>query len=107
LTSATISVREEVTDLLQRLIRVDTVNPPGNETRAAELLRDYLEDSGAAVDCNVIGNAAGEFIEIQATAEGRPFLRKNLNEMLDLASLGLEQLFAAQREAIRAGVPAS
>jgi acetylornithine deacetylase/succinyl-diaminopimelate desuccinylase-like protein len=39
-------LREEVTDLLQRLIRIDTVNPPGNETRAAELLRDYLESSG-------------------------------------------------------------
>jgi acetylornithine deacetylase/succinyl-diaminopimelate desuccinylase-like protein len=42
----TVSLREEVTDLLQRLIRIDTVNPPGNETRAAELLRGYLEASG-------------------------------------------------------------
>jgi acetylornithine deacetylase/succinyl-diaminopimelate desuccinylase-like protein len=42
----TASLREEVTDLLQRLIRIDTVNPPGNETQAAELLRDYLESSG-------------------------------------------------------------
>jgi acetylornithine deacetylase/succinyl-diaminopimelate desuccinylase-like protein len=42
----TVSLREEVTDLLQRLIRIDTVNPPGNETQAAELLRDYLESSG-------------------------------------------------------------
>jgi acetylornithine deacetylase/succinyl-diaminopimelate desuccinylase-like protein len=46
---ATISLREEVTDLLQRLIRVDTVNPPGNETRAAELLREYLIESGVEV----------------------------------------------------------
>jgi acetylornithine deacetylase/succinyl-diaminopimelate desuccinylase-like protein len=43
---AVISLREEVTDLLSRLIRVDTTNPPGNETAAAELLRDYLEASG-------------------------------------------------------------
>ena len=42
----TASLREEVTDLLQRLIRVDTVNPPGNETRAAELLQEYLVSSG-------------------------------------------------------------
>jgi acetylornithine deacetylase/succinyl-diaminopimelate desuccinylase-like protein len=35
-----------VTELLQALIRLDTVNPPGNETQAAELLRDYLEESG-------------------------------------------------------------
>jgi acetylornithine deacetylase/succinyl-diaminopimelate desuccinylase-like protein len=39
-------LREEVTDLLSRLIQVDTTNPPGNETPAAELLRDYLEANG-------------------------------------------------------------
>jgi acetylornithine deacetylase/succinyl-diaminopimelate desuccinylase-like protein len=41
----------EVVDLLQRLIRLDTTNPPGNETAAAELLRDYLEAAG--VDCEL------------------------------------------------------
>ncbi len=40
------TLREETVDLLRELIRLDTVNPPGNETRAAELLRSYLEDSG-------------------------------------------------------------
>jgi acetylornithine deacetylase/succinyl-diaminopimelate desuccinylase-like protein len=39
-------LRDEVTDLLQRLIRLDTTNPPGNETAAAELLRDYLAANG-------------------------------------------------------------
>ena len=43
---ATLSLREEATDLLRQLIRFDTVNPPGNETRAAELLRDYLTAAG-------------------------------------------------------------
>jgi acetylornithine deacetylase/succinyl-diaminopimelate desuccinylase-like protein len=43
---ATLTLRGEATDLLQRLIRLDTVNPPGNETPAAELLRDYLAESG-------------------------------------------------------------
>src|SRR6266536_2341963 len=47
---ATVSTRDEVTELLQELIRVDTTNPPGNETAAAELLRSYLEESGAQVD---------------------------------------------------------
>jgi acetylornithine deacetylase/succinyl-diaminopimelate desuccinylase-like protein len=47
---ATISIRDEVTELLQELIRVDTTNPPGNETAAAELLRAYLEDSGVACE---------------------------------------------------------
>ena len=49
---STASLRDEVTDLLQRLIRVDTTNPPGNETAAAELLRDYLEANG--VTCELI-----------------------------------------------------
>ena len=62
---------------------------------------DYIEDSGAAVDCNIIGTGDGEFVEIQATAEGKPFPRRSVDELLDLASLGLEELFAAQREAIR------
>jgi acetylornithine deacetylase/succinyl-diaminopimelate desuccinylase-like protein len=44
------SLRDEVTELLQRLIRVDTTNPPGNETAAAELLRDYLEANGVACE---------------------------------------------------------
>jgi acetylornithine deacetylase/succinyl-diaminopimelate desuccinylase-like protein len=43
------SLRDEVTALLQALLRLDTVNPPGNESRAAELLRDYLAPSGVAV----------------------------------------------------------
>ncbi len=43
---ATVSLRQEATELLQELIRVDTVNPPGNETAAAEVLREYLGDHG-------------------------------------------------------------
>jgi acetylornithine deacetylase/succinyl-diaminopimelate desuccinylase-like protein len=46
-----VTVADEVTDLLQRLIRLDTTNPPGNETAAAELLRDYLEAAG--VECTL------------------------------------------------------
>jgi len=45
------TLRQEVTELLQGLIRIDTTNPPGNETAAAELLRDYLEDNG--VECEL------------------------------------------------------
>ena len=44
------SLRDEVTGLLQRLLRVNTVNLPGNETAAAELLRDYLAQSGVACE---------------------------------------------------------
>jgi acetylornithine deacetylase/succinyl-diaminopimelate desuccinylase-like protein len=49
---STTTLRDEVTDLLQRLIRVDTTNPPGNETAAAELLREYLEANG--LECELI-----------------------------------------------------
>ena len=43
-----VSLRQEVTELLQELIRLDTVNPPGNETRAAEALERYLARNGVA-----------------------------------------------------------
>jgi acetylornithine deacetylase/succinyl-diaminopimelate desuccinylase-like protein len=51
----TLSLREEVTDLLRGLIRLDTVNPPGNETAAAELLCEYLEENG--VRCELYARA--------------------------------------------------
>ena len=50
--STTTSLREEVTELLRTLLRVDTVNPPGNETRAAEVLRDYLAEQG--IPCELV-----------------------------------------------------
>jgi acetylornithine deacetylase/succinyl-diaminopimelate desuccinylase-like protein len=49
---ATVSVRDEATELLRELLRLDTVNPPGNETRAAELLRAYLEEAG--LECELL-----------------------------------------------------
>jgi ribonuclease PH len=66
---------------------------------------DYAEDSRAGVDCNVVGTGDGTLVEIQATAEGKPFDRRSLVELLDLANLGLEALFAAQRDAVRAAAP--
>ena len=56
----------------------------------------YAEDSHAEVDCNVVMNTAGEFIEVQGTAEGRPFSRETMNTLLDLAQRGIEQLMALQ-----------
>jgi len=63
---------------------------------------DYSEDSRAAVDCNVVMNAAGEFVEVQGSAEGRPFSRGQLDEMLSAASAAIDALIARQREAITA-----
>ena len=59
---------------------------------------DYSEDSRADVDFNVVGTDAGTFVEVQGTAEGRPFDRAAMDSLVDLASAGLEQLFAAQTE---------
>ncbi len=61
---------------------------------------DYSEDSRAEVDLNVVGTDAGTYVEIQGTAEGRPFDRAAANSMLDLADEGLRRLFAAQTEVL-------
>jgi ribonuclease PH len=61
---------------------------------------DYGEDSHAEVDFNVVGTDAGTYVELQGTAEGKPFDREAMNGLLDLAGSGLERLFAAQAEAI-------
>ncbi|MFP5343165.1 MAG: ribonuclease PH [Candidatus Limnocylindria bacterium] len=61
---------------------------------------DYAEDSKAEVDLNVVGTDAGAYIEIQGTAEGKPFDRAAANAMLDLADAGLASLFEAQAQAL-------
>ncbi|MBM4409324.1 MAG: ribonuclease PH [Chloroflexi bacterium] len=61
---------------------------------------DYSEDSRAAVDFNVVGTDAGHYVELQGTAEGRPFDRPALDALLGVAGQGLTHLFAAQSEAI-------
>ena len=58
----------------------------------------YLEDSNAEVDMNVVGAEDGTLIEVQGTAEQGTFDRKQLDAMLDLASLGIRELAAAQRK---------
>jgi len=61
---------------------------------------DYPEDSSADTDMNVIMMDGGEFIEVQGTAEGRCFSRGELDSLLDLASQGIQELIAAQKEAL-------
>ncbi len=61
---------------------------------------DYREDSSAETDMNVVMNEAGGFIEVQGTAEGHAFRRNELDAMLDLASHGIRQLHALQRDAL-------
>ncbi len=61
---------------------------------------DYPEDSRADVDFNVVGTDAGTYVELQGTAEGKPFDRADVDGLLDLAGDGLERLFQAQAEAL-------
>ena len=61
---------------------------------------DYEEDSAAAVDMNVVMTGAGKLVEVQATAEGEPYARETLDEMLDLAAAGAAAQAAAQAAAI-------
>ena len=63
---------------------------------------DYSEDSTAEVDMNVVMTGEGELVEIQATAEKTPFSRASLDVLLELAAAGIEQLSAAQDEAVAA-----
>lgn len=60
----------------------------------------YPEDSAAQVDMNVVMNSEGEYIEVQGTAEGLPFSRQMLDEMLDLARKGTAELFEIQRKTL-------
>ncbi|MEY4359117.1 MAG: hypothetical protein RLZZ631_603 [Cyanobacteriota bacterium] len=57
---------------------------------------DYSEDSRAEVDLNVVMNDQGQLLEVQGTAEGAPFSRQQLNQLLDLAETGLTQLRQSQ-----------
>jgi len=61
---------------------------------------DYPEDSKAEVDFNVVATDAGKYVELQGTAEGRPFDRAGVDSLLDLAQTGLEKLFEAQAAAL-------
>ena len=61
---------------------------------------DYREDSRAEVDFNVVGTDAGTYVELQGTAEGRPFDRPRVDALLDLANVGLARLFETQGTAL-------
>jgi len=58
----------------------------------------YDEDAGAEVDCNVVMTGAGRLVEVQGTAEGEPFSRDELDELLNLAEVGIAELTKIQRD---------
>ena len=61
----------------------------------------YDEDSGAGVDFNVVMTSKGEFVEIQGTAEGKPFNTESVDALLALAEKGIKELFQIQQEVLK------
>ncbi len=60
----------------------------------------YAEDSTAAADCNVVMTGAGELVEVQISAEKKSFTRAQLNDILDLAACGIDELISLQKDAL-------
>jgi ribonuclease PH len=61
---------------------------------------DYLEDSGCDTDMNVVMTGGGGFVEVQGTAEGAPFTRAQMEELLSLATKGIAEIVAMQRKSL-------
>jgi ribonuclease PH len=66
----------------------------------ARLDLDYAEDSTAQVDMNLVATESGGLVEVQGTAEGHPFARAQLDELLELGMSGIRELLAAQHRAL-------
>jgi len=62
---------------------------------------DYSEDSTADIDMNVIETDSGQIVEIQATAEKSPFIKKDFNELLVLAEKGIKELIKIQKDVLK------
>jgi ribonuclease PH len=61
---------------------------------------DYVEDSACETDMNVVMTGTGGFVEVQGTAEGKPFTREQMDTLLELARQGITSLLAAQKKAL-------
>ena len=61
---------------------------------------DYIEDFDASTDANFVMTGSGKLIEVQCSAEDRPFTRDTMDELLDLAKIGIDRLVLAQKSAI-------
>lgn len=92
---------------IERLPLVSSVAAISIGIVAGELLCDlnYIEDSTAEVDSNVVMTGDSRLIEVQATAERAPLSRVQLDEMLGMAEAGIDQLRALQRDAVGGTLP--
>lgn len=71
-----------------------------SETGEKILDLDYAEDYAALADCNVVMTGTGELVEVQITGEKKSFTRAELNELLDLAEVGIKNLIDIQKDAL-------
>ncbi|MDX2433119.1 MAG: ribonuclease PH [Desulfobacterales bacterium] len=106
ITGAAIAVRDVIHGLHAegKLAELPAINPmaaisAGIVNGRALLDLDYGEDSGAEVDANFVMCKDGRFVEVQSTAEGKPFSRQDFDQLSDLAFLGITQLLALWDEA--------
>ena len=107
ITGAFVALREAVNHLLKEgLISKDPISEylaavsVGVVQGSAVLDLPYSEDLMAEVDMNVVMTESGKFVEVQGTAEGIPFSREKLDQMMDLAQSGIKELIKMQKEAI-------
>jgi ribonuclease PH len=85
-------------DPMRRSVAAVSVGIVGGEVR---LDLDYDEDSTAEVDMNVVATGDGELVEVQGTAEGKPFPRRDLDRLLDSALAGIARLRLLQEASLR------
>jgi ribonuclease PH len=90
------------TGLVPAGILLDSVAAVSTGIVEGQLLLDlcYEEDARAAVDFNVVMTGSGNLVEVQGTAEGRPFSREQLDELVTVAAIGIERLTAFQRQVL-------
>ena len=109
ITGAWVAVHDAITGLIAR--GALTGNPLRDHIAAISvgiyqgvpvLDLDYLEDANCDTDMNIVMTGAGAFVEVQGTAEGAAFERKEMNALLDLAGAGIATLIAKQKQAIAA-----
>lgn len=107
ITGAWIALHQALADAVER--ELITTNPIVDEVAAISvgivggekvLDLDYEKDVNAEVDLNVVMSGRGLLVEVQGTAEGAPFSRQDLNDLLDLATVGIEELHDMQRRAV-------
>src|SRR5450759_716529 len=107
ITGAYVALQDAVSGLMQKGLVLD--NPLKDSIAAISvgiyqgtpvLDLDYLEDSACDTDMNVVMLGSGHFVEVQGTAEGHPFTRAEMDELLELAKTGIADLIEMQRTAL-------